>query len=118
MSEFFIYILQCNDGSYYVGSTDNISQRIEQHITCDYRLGSYVSKRLPFKIVFVETVESRCAAKAFEKRIKGWSRKKKEALISGGIEAVQKFITEYKILNYPVDPSTQPTPRLRRAGKF
>lgn len=78
MLEFYTYILQCNDGSYYVGSTDNISQRIEQHITCDQRLGSYVSKRLPFKIVYIEIIESRDAAKAFEKRIKGWSKKRKK----------------------------------------
>lgn len=73
----------------YVGSTDNIEVRLNQHL--EQKNNSYVSSRLPFRVVYVETFPTRDAAKRAEKQIKGWSRIKKEALIRGGIEEVVKI---------------------------
>ena len=79
----FVYILQCADGSYYVGSArgDNLDKRFYEHQTG--ALGGYTSTRRPVRLVFHEHFERITDAIAAERRIKGWSRAKKEALIRG-----------------------------------
>ncbi len=79
MQQFYVYMLRCSNGLYYVGHTDDIYRRLDQHMTPG--LNSYVSQRLPFELVFVESFDSRAEAFEAEFRIKRWSRKKKEALI-------------------------------------
>lgn len=91
MQSFYVYILQCSDGSYYVGHTDSIYLRLEQHIETNIENSGYVSKRLPAKVVYVECTDTRQAAQEFERQLKGWSRKKKEAFIAGGFQAVQQL---------------------------
>ena len=80
MQEFFLYILKCSDGSYYAGHTDNVEHRLSQHKAGSFPDG-YTASRLPVELVFTEKFSSRDDAFAMERRIKGWSRKKKEALI-------------------------------------
>ena len=91
MHDVYVYILKCSDGSYYVGHTDDIATRIDQHKESKL-LNSYVSKRLPFELVFVDCVPSRADALAFEQQIKKWSRKKKEALIQGNWEKISLYV--------------------------
>lgn len=79
MKPFYIYILKCSDQSYYTGHTDNIDVRIAQH---NNKENSYTSLRLPVEVVFIQTFASRDEAFTAERKIKGWSRKKKEVLIS------------------------------------
>ncbi len=79
---FWVYILQCNDNSYYTGHTDNLEVRLYQHYnkifpTC------YTATRLPVKLMYSEQYSTRIEALSAEKKIQKWSRKKKEALISG-----------------------------------
>ena len=76
-----VYILKCSDGSYYIGQTDNIDERLYQHNFSEIK--SYTSERRPVKLVFQQDFYSRGDAIEFERRIKKWSRKKKESLISG-----------------------------------
>lgn len=83
MISFFVYILQCNDGLYYVGHTADIEQRLDLHALAKI---SYVSQRLPFKLVYQEEFMTRAEAFAMEQRLKGWGRRKKEALIVGDFE--------------------------------
>jgi len=79
MQDFFVYILKCNDGSYYVGHTDNMEKRLSEHQL--KRFDNYTSNRLPVELVFVQTFGTRDEAFAAERQIKKWTRKKKEALI-------------------------------------
>ena len=79
MKSFYVYILECGDGSYYTGHTDNIEKRLEQHLFGE--TNSYVSSRKPFKLVWSEPFGSRDDARQAEKQIKGWSRVKKRAFI-------------------------------------
>ena len=72
-------MLRCSDGSYYVGQTDDIDKRLNEHL-CGQGTW-YTRKRLPVQLIFVEPFNSRDNAKQVEAQIKGWSRKKKEALI-------------------------------------
>ena len=78
---FYAYIVLCNDGSYYAGHTDDLDMRIAQHQAGS--LGGYTAKRLPVKLVWSDSFPSRDEAFAAERRIKGWSRAKKKALIAG-----------------------------------
>jgi len=79
MKDFFVYILKCRDGSYYVGHTDDIEIRIAEHQAGSY--AGYTSKRLPVQLVYAKTFYSRDEAISAEQQIKKWKRIKKEALI-------------------------------------
>jgi putative endonuclease len=78
----FLYILKCADGSYYTGTFqgDNLETRISEHDNGHYP-DAYTSNRRPVELVFSEEFTSITDAIAAERRIKGWSRAKKEALI-------------------------------------
>ena len=78
---FFVYILRCADGSYYVGHTDQLEARIAAHERGE--IAGYTRKRRPVRQVFAEEVTSREEALAREMQTKGWSRAKKEALMKG-----------------------------------
>ena len=79
---FWIYILKCSDGSYYTGHTDDLDRRIAQHLNGELST-CYTFSRLPLELVFSQEFPTREEALASEQQIKGWSRKKKEAMIRG-----------------------------------
>ncbi|MBQ5999548.1 MAG: GIY-YIG nuclease family protein [Treponema sp.] len=76
----FVYILKCSDNSYYVGSTTNLSLRIEEHMHGEG--ANYTKTRLPVELVYYEECQSIETAFERERQIHGWSRKKREALIN------------------------------------
>jgi predicted GIY-YIG superfamily endonuclease len=78
---FWVYILHCNDGSYYTGHTDDLEKRIAEHEAGEGAV--YTSTRLPVRLEFSQGFSSRDEALACERQIKGWSRKKKEAMMRG-----------------------------------
>ena len=75
-----MYILKCNDGSYYTGSTQNLEQRLWQHQNGEG--ANHTKKRLPVELIFSEEFDRIDDAFYREKQVQGWSRKKKEALIA------------------------------------
>jgi putative endonuclease len=82
MKDYFVYIVRCSDGSYYTGITNNIERRISEHNTgVDSRC--YTFGRRPVTLVFSAMFHDVNQAIRFEKQVKGWSRKKKEAMIAG-----------------------------------
>ena len=86
---FWVYILKCNDGSYYTGHTDNLEYRVAVHQ--EGRLGGYTKSRRPVTLIFSEQLGTRVEALEMEQRIKGWSRKKKEAMMRGDWEEVSRL---------------------------
>jgi len=78
----FVYMLLCRDGSYYVGSAtgEDLSPRIAQHQSG--ALDGYTSTRRPVTLVWSEYFPRTTDAIATERKIKGWSRAKKEALVN------------------------------------
>ncbi|HAT6978392.1 TPA: GIY-YIG nuclease family protein [Legionella pneumophila] len=87
---FWVYILQCSDKSYYTGQTDNLEKRLMQHQ--DKMIpGCYTSTRLPIQLKFCQEFMSRQEALIAERQIKGWSRRKKEALINGDWQALSDY---------------------------
>ena len=81
-----IYILECSDGSYYTGITRReVDTRVSEHKkTVDPKC--YTANRLPVKLLFSEHYARMDEAIAAERRIKGWSRAKKEAYMRGDFE--------------------------------
>lgn len=77
--KYWVYILQCSDDSYYTGMTSDLDCRLVEHQYGKY--DGYTSSRLPMALVFSEEFTDAKLAASFEKQIKGWTRKKKEALI-------------------------------------
>ncbi len=77
---FWVYILRCSDGSYYVGHSDDLDRRTAEHQSGDF--GGFTSSRLPVALVFAAEMPSRDDALIRERQIKKWSRAKKEALIA------------------------------------
>ena len=78
----YVYILRCRHGKYYVGSArGSLEKRVAEHNAGRY--GGFTSYRRPVELVFAEYFDRITDAIAAERRIKGWSRAKKEALIRG-----------------------------------
>ena len=79
--KWFVYIIECEDSSYYTGMTWSPSHRWEQHVLED---GSkYTREHKPKQIVYIEEFQELDMARQREQQIKKWTRKKKEKLISG-----------------------------------
>ena len=79
--KWYVYIIECEDKSYYVGLTWQPDTRWTQHAT---GLGSkYTTRHKPKRAVYLEVFEDLEEARRREKQIKGWTRIKKEKLISG-----------------------------------
>lgn len=80
----WVYILQCSDGTYYTGSTNNLERRLLEHQEGEG--ANYTKTRKPIKLVYYEFHQFVSAAFNREKQIQGWSRKKKETLINNNRE--------------------------------
>ena len=83
---YWTYLLHCADGTYYVGHTDDLEQRVGQHQTGALR--GYTSGRLPVALVWSQEFGSRHEAKEAEQQLKGWGQAKKRALILGDWAAI------------------------------
>ena len=79
---FFTYIVEYSDHSFYVGCTNNLEKRVRQHN--DSKWGAHYTKiRRPVTLQYSEEYKTLIEARKREAEIKGWTRAKKEALISG-----------------------------------
>ena len=87
--QYYVYILLCADDTFYVGVTNSIKRRYHQHQTSTKET-SYTFSRRPLKLVYHEEYKYILNAIAREKQLKGWSRKKKIALINGDFELLSE----------------------------
>jgi len=86
---FWAYILRCADGRYYTGQSEDLEIRLAQHQAggfCDF-----TSRRRPVQLMWCQDFPTRIEALEAERRIKPWSRAKKEALIRGDWAALSYF---------------------------
>jgi putative endonuclease len=91
-----VYILRCADGSYYTGLTRRcVEERVSEHAQGLIK-GCYTESRLPVELVFSEYYERIDEAIAAERRIKGWSRAKKEAMMRGDFAALSALAKRKK----------------------
>src|SRR5690242_704994 len=89
---FWVYILGCADNSYYTGHTDNLELRLARHQSGE--IEGYTRTRLRVKLLFCEEFPTREEALAREQQIKGWSRRKKEALIRKDWQEISRLAHE------------------------
>lgn len=80
---YFAYMVECADGTYYTGYTDDLKKRIKTHNSG--RGAKYTRSRLPVKLIYSEEFESRGEAMSREYAIKQLSRIEKEKLASGSV---------------------------------
>lgn len=79
--KYYVYILECADKSLYVGCTNNMERRLDQHN--NHKFGAHYTKiRRPVKLKYKEVFETLKDARRREAEIKGWRREKKLALIT------------------------------------
>jgi len=91
-----MYILLCSDNTYYVGSTKNLTLRIEEHNNGEG--AEYTKHRLPVKLVYYEECFNIKDAFLREKQVQGWSRKKREALINGEYNKLPE-LSKHKVVS-------------------
>jgi len=75
----YCYVLRCSDGSFYVGITNDLEDRLQEHSRGKDSV--YTAKRRPVKLVWSEAHPTKEAARRREIEIKGWSRRKKAGLL-------------------------------------
>ena len=86
---FWTYMLHCRGGFFYTGHTDDLDRRIAQHQSG--ALPGFSRDHLPVYLVWSEEFQTREDAQDVERRIKGWSRAKKIALIRGDWDAIRRL---------------------------
>ena len=86
----FLYILRCADGSFYIGTTRTALEiRVGQHNAGT--LGGYTAIRRPVTLVFSQWFDRVTDAIENERKLKKWSRAKKEAFIRGDFAALREL---------------------------
>ena len=80
----WVYILECSDGSFYIGSTTDLERRLWQHQNGEG--AAYTKRRRPVRLVWCLQLDRVDEAWAFEKRIQRWGRAKRLALIEGRVD--------------------------------
>ena len=82
--KFFVYIVECADGSYYTGYTTDIQRRLNEH-NYSTRSAKYTRSRRPVKLIYSEEYTTLSEALKREHAIKKLSRKRKKDLVSKGV---------------------------------
>jgi len=90
MKTCYVYILRCSDNSYYTGVTNDIDRRLSEHQE-GVNPKSYTYNKRPVVLVFLENCININEAIDFEKQIKGWIRRKKEALIERNYDKLKEL---------------------------
>jgi len=87
---YYVYIVECKDGSYYTGITNDYERRLWEHNTgIDKKC--YTFERRPVELKYCVHCEDVNQAIEWEKQIKGWSRKKKQALFKDDWKEIQRL---------------------------
>ena len=94
MKSYFTYILQCSDGSFYVGMTTNLERRLQEHEFGVYE-DSYTYSKRPVELKWFEEFSDVSQAIDTEKQLKGWSRRKKIAVIERDWEILVLYAKNY-----------------------
>jgi putative endonuclease len=89
MKRYYVYILKCSDNSYYTGVTNDVERRLNEH-NFGLNKESYTYNKRPLHLFCTEFNDINQAI-LFEKQVKGWSRKKKEAIINDRWEDLKKL---------------------------
>jgi putative endonuclease len=98
---FWVYMLHCKGGVFYIGHTENLEVRVHQHQ--HGLIKGFTSDKLPAELVWSEQFPTRLEALEAERRIKGWSRAKKLALIRGDWAEISRLAKGRPVLRQAQD---------------
>ena len=84
---YFVYLLECQDGTYYIGTTNDVAKRVVAH-NCGKTGAKYTKSRRPVKLRYVESLPDKGSALKREYELKQWSRQKKASLFDSNLTAV------------------------------
>lgn len=85
---FFVCLLICSDGAYYVGHTDDLDRRLVQRGEGQC---AFTSPRRPLRLAWYDEVQTRADARALEAQLTRWSREKKAALLRGDVATIRRL---------------------------
>lgn len=83
MSDWFVYVLRCGDGSLYTGITTNVARRLAEHASGGPRAAKYLRGRGPLELAFSVPVGGKSAALSLEGWIKRLPKRRKELFVTG-----------------------------------
>ena len=107
----YAYILECADGSFYVGSTIDLGLRLFLHNEGVAAAYTRPARRRPVRVAWSAEFESIGAAFAFEKQVQNWSRAKRLALIEGRYADLPALARGHNRRPLPEDsPDDSPSP--------
>jgi len=87
--KFYVYLLRCSNGTYYVGHTDDVARRLEEHNTG--KGAEHTRKYRPVHLLYTEPFETEQDALRREMQIKHWSHAKKAALVAGDLPELKQL---------------------------
>lgn len=87
---YYVYIIECNDGTLYVGVTNDIERRFSEHRD-GVHPKSYTARRRPLRLAYFEVFQWIEYAIKREKQLKGWSAPKKQALMQSDEVILRKL---------------------------
>lgn len=105
----YTYILECATGFYYTGSTKNLAKRFLEHQAGQG--ANFTIKYLPVKLIYLEEFDRIDKAFYREKQLQGWSRKKKEALITGNLKILHRLAECQNDTHFKNNPNKKPNKR-------
>ena len=88
---YVVYILRFEDNNLYIGQTNNIDQRLKDHLSKSTKASKFSKENGDLKLVYQESYKTRLDSMRREKQLKGWTRVKKEALISGNLNLLKNL---------------------------
>ena len=86
---YYVYFLKNTENKLYIGQTDDLTRRVKEHIESLDRAAKFTHDFGRFTLVYSEVFNTRLESMRREKQLKGWTRAKKEALISGNLELLK-----------------------------
>lgn len=89
MKRFWVYILECANGAYYVGHSTHLPARVVRHNLGDG--AQFTAAHLPAHLVYSEEYPTEREAVERERQIKRWNHAKKKALIEGDLAALRRL---------------------------
>jgi len=106
MKFYYVYILLCNDDTLYVGITSDIDRRVMEHNTGKYPDG-YTHSGRPVTLAFYQDFTDPNQAIEFEKKLKKWSRVKKQALIDGNFNRLHDLSECRNATHHKYNPNSE-----------
>ncbi|MBU1016735.1 GIY-YIG nuclease family protein [Patescibacteria group bacterium] len=88
---YFVYILRTSSNTLYIGQTNDLERRLKEHKNKTSRSAKYIKYFKYFELVYSEEYLTRIEAMRREKQLKGWTKSKKEALISGDLVLLKRL---------------------------